>query len=114
MTQFLDVGHEGIAHEAYVLNRTLSSTFVTVPAGVLDDNRYQAQVSAVAHSGIYSNFGGDPADHERNQATVTERHSQGCTFESRHRNLVENRFVRFDPQFRRKLKALDSLAGTMG
>src|SRR5262249_28876395 len=49
MTQFLDVGHEGIAHEAYVLNRTLSGTFVTVPAGVFDDNRYPAQVSAVAH-----------------------------------------------------------------
>src|SRR5262245_59971799 len=54
-----------------------AALFVAVPAGVLDDNRYEAQVSAMAHSGIYSNLGGDPANHERNQATVTERHSQG-------------------------------------
>jgi hypothetical protein len=73
--------------------------------GVLDDNRYKAQVSAVAHSGIYSNLGGDPANHERNQATVTERHSQGRTFESRHRNLIENRLVSPYANLRRKLKA---------
>jgi hypothetical protein len=39
----------------------------------------------VAHRGVYADLGGYPADHEGNQTTVTERHSQGRTFESRHR-----------------------------
>jgi hypothetical protein len=51
-----------------------------------------------------SDFGGNPADHEGNQATVAQCHAQRCTFESRHRDLVENGLVRSDPELGRKLK----------
>src|SRR5262249_612515 len=44
------------------------------------------------------------ADHEGNHATVAQRDAQRCAFESRHRNLVENRLVRSDPELGRKLK----------
>src|SRR5262245_12076585 len=78
---------------------------MTMPAGVVDDDRDEAQVSPLAHRGVYYDLSGYPADHEGNQTTVTERHSQRRTFESRHRNLVENRLVCSDPELRHKLKA---------
>src|SRR4029453_8788848 len=104
LSQFGDVGHNRVAHVADVLEGTLGGVSVTVPAGVLDEDRYEAEVAAVAYRGVYSDLGGDPADHEGNQATVAQRHAQRCTFESRHRDLVENRLVRSDPEFGRKLK----------
>src|SRR5215813_12012328 len=66
--------------------------------------RDEAQVGAVAQRRVYSDLGGNPADHEGNHATVAQRHAQRCTFESRHRDLIENRLVRSDPELGRKLK----------
>src|SRR5262245_64456066 len=104
LSQFGDVGHNRVAHVAHVLDGTLGGIFVTVTAGVLDEDRYEAEVDAVAHRGVYSDLGGDPANHEGNQAAIAQCHAQRRTFESRHRDLVENRLVRSDLELGRKFK----------
>src|SRR5580704_15591537 len=105
LAQFLDAGHDGIAHVAHVLYGTFRRGFVGVSTGVLDDDGDQAKVSAVAYRRIYSDLGGYSADHERDQATVAQRHGERRAFESRHRDLVEDCLVIPDPEFGRQLEA---------